>query len=187
MAPGLNSCGPRHLPGPGIAPVSPALAGRFFTTEPPEKPSSSLRFKNIEHSLGYKTGPQNTFHRLLESKICKKHPCRLLVRVPRNYLGLGRQSDGLIRMSQNSLFENGCSWGSSSRLPAGRVWPVGADYSRSMAPQAPCRRCDKVMVFAEQSFSNGGSWSRSLIIIWELVKNAEFWTFPEAYESESLR
>ncbi|CAI9155379.1 unnamed protein product [Rangifer tarandus platyrhynchus] len=42
------------------------------------------------------------------------------------------------------------------------------------------------MVFAEQSFSNGGSWSRSLIIIWELVKNAEFWTFPEAYESESL-
>ena len=27
---------------------------------------------------------------------------------------------------------------------------------RSMAPQAPCRRSDKVMVFAEQSFSNGG-------------------------------
>ena len=31
-----------------------------------------------------------------------------------------------------------------------------------------------------------GSWSRSLIITWELVKNAEFWTFPEAYESGSL-
>jgi len=26
------------LPRPGIKPVSPALAGRFFTTEPPEKP-----------------------------------------------------------------------------------------------------------------------------------------------------
>ena len=26
------------LPGSGIEPVSPALAGRFFTTEPPEKP-----------------------------------------------------------------------------------------------------------------------------------------------------
>ena len=27
----------RDLPGPGIEPVSPALAGRFFTTELPEK------------------------------------------------------------------------------------------------------------------------------------------------------
>ena len=26
------------LPDPGIEPGSPALAGRFFTTEPPEKP-----------------------------------------------------------------------------------------------------------------------------------------------------
>ena len=26
------------LPGPGIKPESPALAGRFFTTELPEKP-----------------------------------------------------------------------------------------------------------------------------------------------------
>ena len=32
----------RHwdLPGPGIKPVSAALAGRFFTTEPPGKPPS---------------------------------------------------------------------------------------------------------------------------------------------------
>ena len=27
------------LPGPGIKPVSPTVAGRFFTTEPPGKPS----------------------------------------------------------------------------------------------------------------------------------------------------
>ena len=33
-----------HLPRPGIKPVSPALAGRFFTTEPPGKPKSD--FKN---------------------------------------------------------------------------------------------------------------------------------------------
>jgi len=27
-----------NLPRPGIKPMSPALAGRFLTTEPPEKP-----------------------------------------------------------------------------------------------------------------------------------------------------
>ena len=31
------------LPDPGIEPASPRLAGRFFTTEPPEKPSSVPR------------------------------------------------------------------------------------------------------------------------------------------------
>ena len=31
-----------NLPRPGIEPVSPALAGRFFTTEPPGKPQTSL-------------------------------------------------------------------------------------------------------------------------------------------------
>ena len=31
--------GIRDLPGPGIKPVSPALADRFFTTEPPGKPA----------------------------------------------------------------------------------------------------------------------------------------------------
>ena len=30
----------RDLPTPGIKPMSPASAGRFFTTEPPEKPST---------------------------------------------------------------------------------------------------------------------------------------------------
>ena len=29
---------PGDLPDPGIEPVSPALAGKFFTTEPPGKP-----------------------------------------------------------------------------------------------------------------------------------------------------
>jgi len=30
---------PGDLPHPGIKPISPALAGRFFTTESPRKPS----------------------------------------------------------------------------------------------------------------------------------------------------
>ena len=36
---GLPFPSPGDLPDPGIKPVSPALAGRFFTTEPPEEPN----------------------------------------------------------------------------------------------------------------------------------------------------
>ena len=47
VACGLSSCGTRalllcgtwDLPGPGLEPVSPALAGGFLTTEAPGKPS----------------------------------------------------------------------------------------------------------------------------------------------------
>ena len=35
---GLPFASPVDLPDPGIEPMSPALAGRFFTTEPPGKP-----------------------------------------------------------------------------------------------------------------------------------------------------
>ena len=35
-------CGLWGLPGPGVELMSPALAGRFFTTEPPGKPALSL-------------------------------------------------------------------------------------------------------------------------------------------------
>ena len=46
----LSSCGARaqllrgmcDLPGPGLEPVSPELAGRFLTTAPPGKPPSSF-------------------------------------------------------------------------------------------------------------------------------------------------
>ena len=37
---GLPCPSPGDLPDPGIEPMSPALAGRFFTTEPPEKHQS---------------------------------------------------------------------------------------------------------------------------------------------------
>ena len=33
---------PGDLPDPGIEPMSPALAGGFFTTEPPRKPRDML-------------------------------------------------------------------------------------------------------------------------------------------------
>ena len=36
---GLPFPSPRDLPNPGIEPMSPALAGRFFTAEPQGKPS----------------------------------------------------------------------------------------------------------------------------------------------------
>ena len=41
---------PGDLPDPGIKPASPAtpaLAGRFFTTEPPGKPSLQLNYRSI--------------------------------------------------------------------------------------------------------------------------------------------
>ena len=37
---GLSFPPPGDLPDPGIEPMSPALAGGFFTTEPPGKPYS---------------------------------------------------------------------------------------------------------------------------------------------------
>ena len=39
------------LPGPGIEPVSPALAGGFLTTEPPGKPPSSLSFLKTQNNF----------------------------------------------------------------------------------------------------------------------------------------
>ena len=38
----LNSCGSLVPPGPGIEPLSPALASGFLTTEPPGKCSNFL-------------------------------------------------------------------------------------------------------------------------------------------------
>ena len=37
---GLPCSPPEDLPDPGMEPASPALAGRFFTTEPPGKPTT---------------------------------------------------------------------------------------------------------------------------------------------------
>jgi len=42
------------LPGPGIKPMSPALAGRFFTTEPPGKPQESFEGKRTNLKSPFK-------------------------------------------------------------------------------------------------------------------------------------
>ena len=59
----LSSCGAWALllhgmwdpPGPGLEPVSPALAGRFLTTAPPEKPLivsfNALKFLTLRSNL----------------------------------------------------------------------------------------------------------------------------------------
>ena len=52
VAQGLSSCDARaqllcgmwDLPGPGLEPMSPALAGGFPTTAPPEKPLNTISF-----------------------------------------------------------------------------------------------------------------------------------------------
>ena len=47
---GLPFPSPRDLPDPELEPMSPALAGGFFTTEPPGKPRTSVGiFKNKHH------------------------------------------------------------------------------------------------------------------------------------------
>ena len=43
---GLPFPSPGDFPGPGIEPLSPALAGGFFTAEPPEKPCCAYVFTN---------------------------------------------------------------------------------------------------------------------------------------------
>ena len=46
------------LPGPGIEPVSPALAGRFFTTEPRGKPPRWAFFLKFFKGPDLYQGPQ---------------------------------------------------------------------------------------------------------------------------------
>ena len=46
---------PGDLPDPGIKPTSPALAGRFFTTEPAGKPLSQNATQQLRELLMYAT------------------------------------------------------------------------------------------------------------------------------------
>ena len=48
---GLPFPSPGDLPDPGIEPASPALAGGFFTTEPPGKPLGQPHSLPKEHDL----------------------------------------------------------------------------------------------------------------------------------------
>ena len=70
----------RDLPNPGIEPASPALGGRFLTTEPPGKPSMEdvrgyMRLMNVDGSA--RDGKKSD----LESKR-PKFPSSLSYRLP---------------------------------------------------------------------------------------------------------
>ena len=63
---GLPSPSLGDLPDPGIKSMSPALAGRFFITEPLEKPSNILYQEEGGHSTQtyYPTFQENTYEAL---------------------------------------------------------------------------------------------------------------------------
>ena len=61
---GLPFPSPGDLPHPGIEPGSPALAGRFFTTEPPGKPLNNTFPGGLTGNLENYTA--NHFSQLLE-------------------------------------------------------------------------------------------------------------------------
>jgi len=44
----------RNLPDPGVKPMSPALAGRFFTTEPPGKSFWLIGWDYLRQSIQHK-------------------------------------------------------------------------------------------------------------------------------------
>ena len=46
-------CSMQDLPRPGIKSVSPALAGEFFTTEPPQKPGQFLLYSKVNQLYAY--------------------------------------------------------------------------------------------------------------------------------------
>ena len=50
---GLPFPSPGDLPDPGIEPMSAALAGGFFTTEPPGKPAYIYIYTNIQYNHIY--------------------------------------------------------------------------------------------------------------------------------------
>ena len=52
------------LPGPGIEPMSPALQGKLFTTEPPGKPQRPFFFSNAPLYQCFPLHKQQFVHRL---------------------------------------------------------------------------------------------------------------------------
>ena len=61
---------PEDLPDPGIKPTSPPLAGRFFTTELPGKPTSSVPPLLHTWSAGLSVAPAHTSSSRLFKKTC---------------------------------------------------------------------------------------------------------------------
>ena len=66
---GLPFSPPGDLPNPEVEAVSPALAGRFFTTEPPGKPNITYGISQICLSIKHFFGSQQTILKMLEVKL----------------------------------------------------------------------------------------------------------------------
>ena len=76
---GLPFPSPGHLPDPGIKPMSPALAGGLFTTEPPGKPDGTI-------PLAYSKTIKET------GELCEKEMRRRIMQKVGQGQGLGRPS-----------------------------------------------------------------------------------------------
>ena len=61
---------PGDLPNPGIERTSPALAGRFFTTEPPGKPLGKVGWALIHASWGSSKGVSDRERRAEGAQAC---------------------------------------------------------------------------------------------------------------------
>ena len=80
---GLPYPSPGDIPDPGIEPTSPALAGGFFTTEPPGKPSRFEKLQ-IKRKLNLLTNqnaqlPSATRFKLLKTLNCQDLQNRPLI------------------------------------------------------------------------------------------------------------
>ena len=67
---GLTFPSPGHIPNPGIKPVSPALAGGFFTTELPRKASFSYHY--VKSRYGFWRFIINIFLAIYTFKVCSQ-------------------------------------------------------------------------------------------------------------------
>ena len=106
----LSNCGSRaqllrgmwDLPRPGVEPVSPALAGRFSTTEPPEK-SPLLFFNGLMCQPKYKK-PAMFYETVCKQPNTKKKdiPLKILLKGSRN---LTQTSHGKIKETRVYLYK----------------------------------------------------------------------------------
>ena len=68
---GLPFPSPGVLPNPGIEPVSPAVAGRLFTTEPPGKPTHShTLIQNVDINMHTQSSHTKRMHSLYSKQRC---------------------------------------------------------------------------------------------------------------------
>ena len=103
----LGRCGARawlfqgtwDLPGPGIEHVSPALAGRFFTTKPPGKPNMCTLILIVCLAFSHK------MNELLEVGSLVSGPCVLRSLSLRTYLGTSTAWAALLRCSTQYLMQ----------------------------------------------------------------------------------